>query len=230
MRGRTTTIVASLRMTLLGAVAAASTVPLAPWDAVASAAPCPDVEVVFARGTTEPPGVGGIGQAFVDSVRSSVSPRTVGVYAVNYPASTDFPTAADGIIDAGNHLRAMAATCPDTRLVLGGYSQGAAVMGYVTEAAIPPGFTPPAGISGPLPPDIARHVAAVALFGKPSSAFLDSIDAPPIVIGPLYADRTIDLCEPGDPICSDGDNGAAHGLYAINGMVGQAAGYVAGHL
>ena len=28
----------------------------------ASAQPCPDVEVVFARGTGEPPGVGGIGQ------------------------------------------------------------------------------------------------------------------------------------------------------------------------
>ena len=35
----------------------------------ASAQPCPDVEVIFARGTAEPPGVGGIGQAFVDSVR-----------------------------------------------------------------------------------------------------------------------------------------------------------------
>ncbi|MDT5225019.1 MAG: cutinase, partial [Mycobacterium sp.] len=39
---------------------------------VAAASACPDVEVVFARGTTEPPGVGGIGQAFVDSVRSNL--------------------------------------------------------------------------------------------------------------------------------------------------------------
>ena len=37
-----------------------------------AAAPCPDIEVVFARGTTEPPGVGGVGQAFVDSLRSQV--------------------------------------------------------------------------------------------------------------------------------------------------------------
>src|SRR5262249_952704 len=34
----------------------------------ASAQPCPDVEVVFARGTGEPPGVGLVGQAFVDSL------------------------------------------------------------------------------------------------------------------------------------------------------------------
>jgi cutinase len=45
----------------------------------AATAPCPDVEVVFARGTTEPPGVGGIGQAFVDSLRSRVGDRSVGV-------------------------------------------------------------------------------------------------------------------------------------------------------
>ena len=56
----------------------------------AAAAPCPDVEVVFARGTDEPPGVGRIGQAFVDSLRSQVGGRSVGVYAVNYPASPGF--------------------------------------------------------------------------------------------------------------------------------------------
>ena len=32
--------------------------------------PCPEVEVVFARGRTEPPGTGQIGQAFVNSLRS----------------------------------------------------------------------------------------------------------------------------------------------------------------
>ena len=35
----------------------------------ASAQQCPDVEAVFARGTSEPPGVGGVGQAFVDQLR-----------------------------------------------------------------------------------------------------------------------------------------------------------------
>ena len=38
----------------------------------ASAQACPDVQVIFARGTFEPPGVGGMGQAFVDSLRSKV--------------------------------------------------------------------------------------------------------------------------------------------------------------
>ena len=102
-----------------------------------SADPCPDVEAVFARGTSEPPGVGGIGQAFVDSLRPKIGGKSLGVYPVNYPASTDFPTALDGIRDAGTHVESMATNCPKTRMVLGGYSQGAAVMGLVTSAAIP---------------------------------------------------------------------------------------------
>jgi cutinase len=65
--------------------------------ASASAASCPDVEVTFARGTNEPPGVGGVGQAFIDSLRSQVGGRSIGVYPVNYPASDDFaPSASAG--------------------------------------------------------------------------------------------------------------------------------------
>jgi cutinase-like protein len=38
----------------------------------------PDIEVVFARGTDEPPGVGSVGQAFINSLRSKVGGRSVG--------------------------------------------------------------------------------------------------------------------------------------------------------
>jgi cutinase len=199
--------------------------------ASAPAAACPDVEVVFARGTTEPPGVGGTGQAFLDALRARVGDASLAVYPVDYPASTDFPTAADGVIDASKHVRAAVANCPGTKMVLGGYSQGAAVAGYLTANAIPAGFKPPPGISGPMPREVADHVAAVALFGKPSSEFLKRIGAPPIVIGPLYAGKTIDLCAPGDPVCSaDGDNNVAHARYAVNGMVAQAADFTAHRL
>jgi cutinase len=197
----------------------------------ASAAPCPDVEVVFARGTTEPPGVGGIGQAFVDSLQSQVGQKSVRTYPVDYPASTDFPTAAQGVIDASAHVREMAANCPKTKMVLAGYSQGAAVIGYVTAAAIPAGYSLPPGITGPMPHEVADHVAAVALFGEPSSRFLNRIDAPPITIGPLYAAKTIDQCIPDDPVCSpDGSNIGAHGQYVGNGMVDQAADFTARRL
>src|SRR3954470_21821102 len=134
----------------------------------ASAAPCPDVEVVFARGTFEPAGVGGTGQAFVDALSTRLGGKSMEVYPFNYPASLDFATAADGVIDTTNKIRDLAARCPNTKMVLGGYSQGAAVVAYSTEDAIPNGFTLPQGITGPMAPDVAKHVAAVVLFGKPS--------------------------------------------------------------
>jgi cutinase len=199
----------------------------------ASAAPCPDVEVLFARGTFEPPGVGDTGQAFVDSLRSKLGGKSVDVYPVNYPASLDFTTASLGVIDASAKVQSMAATCPDTKMVLGGYSQGAAVAGYITADSVPAGYTLPSGITGPMPPEIADHVAAVALFGKPSNGFLQTIanTAPPITVGRLYTAKTMDSCIPEDPICSpNGSDNNAHGLYATNGLTDQAADFVARQL
>jgi cutinase len=196
----------------------------------ASAAPCPDVEVVFARGTFEPAGVGQTGQAFVDALRAQLGGKSVDVYPVNYPASLDFATAADGVIDASNKIGDVAASCPNTKMVLGGYSQGAAVVAYTTEDSVPPGFTLPAGITGPMAPEVANHVAAVTLFGKPSSGFLQQIytGAPPITVGRLYSGKTTDLCIPEDPVCSpSGTDSNVHTLYAVNGMANQAADFAA---
>jgi len=208
----------------------------------ASAQPCPDVEVVFARGTGEPPGVGGVGQAFVDTLRAQVGPRSMDVYPVNYVASGDFGdrigfarTVVDGIRDAGTHVEATAANCPNTRIVLAGYCQGAVVAGYVTAAVIPDAV--PAEyrsfIPNPMPPDVANHVAAVVLFGKPSAQWLTDAGAPPVVIGPLYVPKTIELCADGDTICNGAPLGGpsiAHAMYPMNGMVNQGAEFAAGRL
>jgi len=209
---------------------------------IAAAQPCPDVEAVFARGTGEPPGVGMTGQPFVDSLRSAVGTKSLDVYPVNYEASSNFsdPIAfaqsfADGIKDAGSHIEATAANCPKTRIVLGGYSQGAAVAGSVTSASIPAGI--PAEyvqmLPKPMPPEVANHVAAVTLFGTPSAQWLQNYGAPALVIGPLYVPKTLELCTAGDTIC-DGEAGGApsiaHVEYAVNGMTGQAADFAASHL
>ncbi|CQD22200.1 cutinase precursor Cut5 [Mycobacterium lentiflavum] len=198
-------------------------------------ADCPDVELVFARGTSEPPGVGGIGSGFVDALRGQLGGRSMAVYPVNYPASSDFgspdfpATFIDGIRDASSHIESMAASCPKTKEVLGGFSQGAAVAGFVTSSAVPKGV-PAASVPAPMPSDIANHVAAVTLFGTPSNEFLEHYGAPDIAIGPLYQPKTLQLCAPGDPICGGGSDGAAHASYVVNGMAGQAASFVASHL
>ena len=196
----------------------------------AQAAPCPDAEVVFARGTTEAPGVGPTGEAFVDSLRSRVGAKSVGVYAVDYPATTDFPTAVDGIMDARAHVLATAANCPRTKIVLGGFSQGAAVMGFVTANVVPDGVSP-LDVPAPMPPEVANHVAAVSLFGKPSTRFMHAINDPPITIGPQYVAKTIDLCVDDDLVCdSEGRSFSAHNQYVDSGMVDQGATFVANHL
>ncbi len=194
---------------------------------------CPAVEVVFARGTLEAPGVGATGQAFVDALTARLPGKSVGVYAVNYPASLSFGQAVDGVADASNQIQSIAAQCPSTKIVLGGYSQGAAVAGYTTASTVPEGFALPASISGPMPASVASHVAAVALFGTPDDWFLGLVDrgAPSIAIGDLYTAKTIQLCAPGDPVCFPGGlERSAHSSYKSNGMADQAADFVAGRL
>ena len=53
------------------------------------------------------------------------------------------------------------------------------------------------------------------------------INEPPVTVGPLYAPKTIELCVPGDPVCSGADNLAAHRQYDEAGMVDQAADFAA---
>jgi cutinase len=196
---------------------------------IASAA-CPDVQVVYARGTGEDPGVGPTGQAFVDNLRTRVSPRSFDVYAVNYPASDDWATGVDGIRDAGAHINSMAHDCPNTKMVLSGYSQGAAVMGFVTSAAVPDGVDP-ATVPKPLDPAVADHVSSVVLFGTPNVRAMNYLKQPPLAIGPLYQGKTIKVCAPEDPVCSDGMNFAAHDTYASDGaMIDKGAAFAASRL
>jgi cutinase len=205
----------------------------APPSANAADDSCPAVEVVFARGTNEAPGVGATGQAFVDALNARLPGKTIDVYGVNYPASLDFGRAADGIVDASNRIQTIAADCPTTKIVLGGYSQGAAVAGYITTDTVPDGFALPDGLSGPMPASIASHVSAVALFGTPTPGILHLLDgnAPPINIGQLYAAKTLQLCAPGDPICFPGGlDRSAHSSYKSNGMADQAADFAARQL
>ena len=235
---RISRIAGATSLAVLGAWTAIAGVGLPSASAQPQAPACPDVEVVFARGTGEAPGVGGVGQGFVDAVRAQAAPRSVGVYAVNYPAGNNFEareafasTVVDGIRDAGNRLKTMSVDCPNTKLVLGGFSQGAVVSGFATSATAPAEHA--ATAPPPLTPEVASHVAAVVLFGTPSGPFLAKYGAPAITVGPLFADKTLQLCAAGDTICNgapDGGPSVAHALYGINGMVNEGAAYAVGRL
>lgn len=189
-----------------------------------SAAGCPDVEVVFARGRLEPPGVGILGNAFISALRSKVN-KNIGVYAVKYDADTAVDQGAN---DMSGHVQYMVGNCPNTRLVLGGYSLGAAATDVVL--AVPTAMW---GFTNPLPAGADTHIAAVALFGN-GAAWIGPITN----FNPLYSDRTIELCHGADPVCNPADpntwenNWPAHlaNAYIGAGMANQAADFVAGKL
>ncbi|MGV0991198.1 MAG: cutinase family protein [Mycobacterium sp.] len=197
-------------------IVAASALLSAPFGVpTASADPCPSVQVVYARGTNEAPGLGLVGQVFTDTLSAQLPGRSVAVYPVNYPASDDYlKSAAAGSDDARAQIQETVANCPSTKVVLGGYSQGAAVTELVTAQ---------------LPPQVADHVAAVALFGVPSSDFSKMLAGGAVLptVNPTYAAKTIDLCLTDDPICSAGANMMAHVSYVPSGMVSQAATFAA---
>lgn len=195
----------------------------------ASAQSCPDVQVVFARGTGEDPGLGPTGQAFADALRKRLSDKTFGVYPVNYPATDQWSTGVDGIRDASTHVTSMATDCPNTKLVLGGYSQGAAVMGFATSTAVPDGVDP-ATVPKPLQPDIAEHVAAVVLYGTPNVRAMNFLGEPPIVIGQAYEGKTLKICAPEDFVCSDGLNFSAHTSSGYENLISQGVDFAAGQL
>ena len=196
----------------------------------ASAASCPDVEVIFARGTHEPRGTGQTGQAFVDALRPQLGERSLEVYPVDYPASDQWATGADGVRDAAARVVSIATSCPRTKTVLGGYSQGAAVAGFVTSSAVPGGIDPTT-VPQPLSPDVAEHVVAVVLFGLPNARAMNFLGQPLVTIGPLYEDKTRELCAADDPVCSDGINFAGHNsANYIGELASQAALFAAGRL
>lgn len=203
-------------------VTAAITVPATP---TASADPCPDIEVIFARGTGGV-GLGDVGQTFVDAVRSRAGGRSVDAYSVNYPASFDFPNSVPiGAADAAARVQWMADTCPTTKLVLAGISQGAGVVDLITMDQRPLGEWTPT----PMPAQVANHVAAVAVFGNPAGTIPGggSLTA----MSGLYGSKTIDLCAPDDMYCAPGGQSfLAHLAYVQNGMVELAADFVAARL
>lgn len=192
--------------------------------AVASAQSCPQAELIFARGRTEAPGAGVIGNALISAIRSKTD-KDIDLYTVRYPADTEIDVGAN---DMSSRIQDMAGRCPDTRLVLGGYSLGAAVTDVVLAAPIA-AF----GFDRPLPPGMDTHIAAIALFGN-GVAWVGPITN----FSPLYRERTIELCHGADPICSPADPNTWEGnwpdhaarAYVNAGMVNQAADFIVGRI
>jgi cutinase len=181
---------------------------------------CADVELVFARGTGEPQGLGIVGSPLAQSLAKDLPGKSVSSFAVVYAAAADQSSAGPGATNMSQHIQSTAAKCKDTQFVIGGYSQG----GTVTDLAmgIRAGFT--AGQT--IPAGLADRVAAVVVYGNPLGLQRQTIAG----ASRTFGSKAKEFCNAGDPVCGNGGNIAAHLAYASNGTVQQGAQFAAGKI
>jgi len=147
--------------------------------------PCKNLLLIFARGTTELGNIGEtVGPLLGDNLEALLGVSQVAVQGVDYPA--DIPGFLEGGDPTGSATMASLVSqaitqCPDSKIVIGGYSQGGQLVHNAAKT-----FSAA---------ETARITAAV-IFGDPDDGQ---------AIGSVPASRTDVICLPGDDICAGGD-------------------------
>ncbi|KDR82469.1 hypothetical protein GALMADRAFT_87819 [Galerina marginata CBS 339.88] len=189
----------------------------------APVSPCAAVHIIAARGSTEAPGAGSIG-AIVTEVQTK-STQTVSTSAVDYPATlTNYASSsAQGTKATIALLTSQAQACPNQKIVLVGYSQGAHVVGDALAGG--------GGVSGlgaatpPIAASIASRVTAVVQLGDPRHIPAQPYDRgtsknaglfprqPNQQYSAILQPRIQSFCDNGDPFCDSGSNLQVHLTY-----------------
>ncbi|PKK14962.1 cutinase family protein [Thermomonospora sp. CIF 1] len=199
------------RVTALAGVAAGGLVALATTSPAAAA--CSEVEMVAARGTFEPGRLGVIvGDPVFRALQGELRGTDLTSYPVDYPADASPTSPRQGVQDLVRHVTQQARECPNQKFVLVGYSQGASVVNGAIGTGVVGGATE-------LPREVRPQIAAVLLFGNPARLGPGEPDTGE------FADRTLDICNQGDPVCGAGVNIAAH--LAYRSEAGRAAQFAA---
>jgi acetylxylan esterase len=162
-RVRTLGIVGAIVTATAGLVAAGIAV-AGPASAVASNGGCAQVSIITARASTEAAGEGITGALVTQVVNASA--QTVSRASVDYPATLNNynSSSLQGINALKSQLTTLVQSCPSTKVVLMGYSQGA----HVVLDVLGGGQGGSLGTAtAPIDPSIGSHVAAVATFGDP---------------------------------------------------------------
>ncbi|TFK97287.1 cutinase-domain-containing protein [Pterulicium gracile] len=157
--------------------------------------PCKALTLIYARGTTEPGNVGGsTGQALFTALRSRLGSSAIDVQGVNYPADVaGYLVGGDpaGSTTMFNLINQAASKCPNTKIVIGGYSQGAQLTHNASER---------------LSAATTARIAAVFAYGDPNY---------PRAFGSIPRSSTLNICHIGDIICTGLGTMAAHLTYGI---------------
>ncbi|KAE8155098.1 cutinase-domain-containing protein [Aspergillus avenaceus] len=145
---------------------------------------CTEYTVLFARGTSEPGNVGVlVGPPLFEALQDAVGESALTVQGVNgYSASVEgYLSGGDAAGSAAMATQAKEAlsSCPDTKLILSGYSQGCQIVHNAVEQ---------------LPAETASKISSVLLFGDPyEGKTLPNVDA----------SRVKTVCHDGDTICQN---------------------------
>ncbi|CAI6333662.1 unnamed protein product [Periconia digitata] len=171
---------------------------------------CRPISVIYARGTSQQGNVGdsqAVGPLFFNQIASRVGGTSqIAIQGVTYPANVaGFLAGGDaaGSTTMTNLISQTASRCPNTKIVLSGYSQGAQLVHNAAQR------TSSAN---------AAKVAAVVVFGDPKRGQS---------FGSITSSKVLTICHSGDNICEGGASiTPAHLNYQQD--AGTAASFVAG--
>jgi len=156
---------------------------------------CAALEIIVARGTTEPGDLGVVvGDPLVARLKRDMPGVNVRGYPVQYPASMISGLTNAGPNDVKARLAAQSKECPDEKFALVGYSQG----GMVVESSL-------AGI----PAELQSKVVAVVTYGAGDGSGINA----------SFKSKTLSNCAPGDFACPKSGSGPGHVSYNNQGTV-----------
>lgn len=160
-------------------------------NGVTQNAGCQELTFIFARGTTEMGNMGSVVGPPVANQLASLTGNKVTVQGVDYPADAagNAMMGASGGPKMAELIQQAKKQCPDTKVVLGGYSQGAMVVHNAASKVS------------------ADAISGAVLFGDPFKMQ---------GVGKLDTSKVKEFCALGDPVCENGVNVMAHLTYGSN--------------
>ncbi|KAA8643933.1 hypothetical protein EYZ11_006410 [Aspergillus tanneri] len=152
---------------------------------------CQELTFLFARGAAEPGNMGTVVGPDLAKQLTKLTKNKVNVQGVDYPVSAenDASLGAAGGRKMASLVEDALQQCPDTKVVLGGYSQGTTVVHNAANKLS------------------KGQVAAAVLFGDPYQMR---------PLGKLDDSKVKEFCAVGDPVCQNGDVAMAHMSYGKN--------------
>ncbi|XXH04666.1 hypothetical protein Hte_011085 [Hypoxylon texense] len=186
---------------------------------------CAKLHVFGAREWNVPQGFGSE-QPLIEAIQAAYPGATS--EAIVYPASPrgdNYPSSVTaGIKAVVDQVTAYAAKCPDSAVVMVGYSEGSQIVDDAFCGG--PDGNSMAETAAPIPTEVGERVKALIFMGDPrnipglpynigSSTGGGFAQRPADFVCPVYADRIRSYCDAEDPYCSNGNNVRHHEQYVM---------------